>query len=577
MKKPASLIFSGALLLALAHIAIAQPQEPKEIAVDPKILDGYVGRYEMAPNFILNITRNDDHLYAQATGQGAFEIFAESQKEFFAKIAPIQITFTTDAGGRATELVIHQGGRNTTAKRIAGEPEKPKQHTAIALDPKILARYPGRYQIRDDMVMAVTLEDSHLFLQATGQPKFEIFPETDHDFFVKEFEAQITFHTDAQGQATELVLHQGGRNLTGKRMAAATAAGLQAQLAEIDKMAAADFARRSIGGVTVGVVSGKELVWTKCYGDADMEKKTPADRETVYRIGSVTKMFTAVMLEQLVEIGKVHYSDPAEKYFPEIKSVQGRFPDAPPVTLVQLATHTAGLAVEPDNTETYVTGGPVSAWEKILISALPHTRYAFEPGTRFSYSNIGFAILGAALSRAASEPYMEYIPKHVLEPLGMTHSALERNEKMLPHLSKGYLAGQREVDSETPQKEHEGRGYKMPNGALYTTVGDLARFASFLMGDGPESVLKTSSLERWLEVSAVPSNIRLSSGYGHGFEVQRRDNYVAFGHSGAVAGYGAALYINLKTDVGVIVLTNALGTPLNPEELALRSLDLLSK
>jgi len=267
-------------------LRIAQPQEPKEITVDPQILDGYVGRYEMAPNFILNITRNDDHLYAQATGQGAFEIFAESQKEFFAKVAPIQITFTTGAGGRATELVVHQGGRNTTAKRIEGEPEKPKQHTAIALDPKILTRYPGRYQIRDDMVMAVTLEDSHLFTQATGQPKFEIFPETDHDFFVKEFDAQIAFHTDAQGQATELVLHQGGRNLTGKRMAAATAAGLQAQLAEIDKMAAADFARRSIGGVTVGVVSGKELIWTKSYGDADMEKKTPADRDTVYRIGS---------------------------------------------------------------------------------------------------------------------------------------------------------------------------------------------------------------------------------------------------------------------------------------------------
>jgi CubicO group peptidase (beta-lactamase class C family) len=360
----------------------------------------------------------------------------------------------------------------------------------------------------------------------------------------------------------------------------AATAQSQAQLAEIDKMAAGDFGRRSIGSLTIGVVSGKELVWTKSYGDADMEKKTPADRDTVYRIGSITKMFTAVMLEQLVEAGKVHYSDPAEKYFPELKTVQGAYPGAPPITLVQLATHTAGLSREPDNTMTYVTGGPVSAWEKILISALPHTHYEFEPGTRFSYSNIGFAILGAALSRAAGEPYMDYIPKHVLEPLGMTHSALQRNEKMLPHLSKGYLVGPSSVDSAVPEKEHEGRGYKMPNGAIYTTVGDLARFASFLMGlmgEGPENVLKSASLQRWLNVSAVPSNIDLSSGYGHGFMVMRRENYVAFGHGGSVAGYAAGLQMNRQAHLGVIVLTNAPSPQVNPDGLALRALDLLSK
>ncbi len=577
MKKPTRLILSGALLLALAHTVTAQPQERKEVAVDTKVLDGYVGRYQMAPNFILSITRDDGRMYAQATGQGAFQIFPESEKEFFAKVADIRISFNTDAGGRATALVVHQGGQDTAAKRIEGQPEKPKQHTAIAVDPKVLAGYVGRYQMRNDRVMAITLEQGRLFSQATGQPRFEILPETAHDFFVREFDAQLTFHTDAQGLATELVLHQGGGNVTCNRIVPATAARLAAQLVEIDKMAATDFARRPVGSATVGVVSGKDLIWTRSYGDADMEKKTPADRDTVYRIGSITKMFTAVMLEQLVESGKVHYSDPAEKYFPELKSVQGRFPDAPPITLVQLATHTAGLSREPDNTETYVTGGPVSAWEKVLVAALPHTHYSFEPGTRFFYSNIGFAILGATLARAAGEPYLEYIPKHVLAPLGMTQSGLELNERMLPHLAKGYQVGPREVDSTTPQKEHEGRGYKVPNGAIYTTVGDLARFASFLMGEGPESALTRASMERWLLDSAVPSNIALSSGYGHGFEVERRDNYVSFGHSGAVAGYGAALYMNRKTEVGVIVLSSGLGSPLNPGGLALRALDLLSK
>jgi D-alanyl-D-alanine carboxypeptidase len=272
----------------------------------------------------------------------------------------------------------------------------------------------------------------------------------------------------------------------------------------------------------------------------------------------------------------VHLSDPVEKYFPEIKAVQGRFPDAPPITLVELATHTSGLGREPDNTETYVTG-TVADWEKTLIAALPHTHYILEPGTRFSYSNIGYAILGAALSRAAGESYIEYVPKHIFQPLGMTHSALERNVQMLPHLSKGYevIGPNGEVDSATPEREHQtGRGYKVPNGAIYTTVGDLARFASFLMGQGPESVLKTASLEGFQTQSAVPADFGLTRGYGIGFEVDRHENYIAFGHDGAVAGYSAALLMNRKISVGVIVLSN--GTA-NPDSLAERTLDILSK
>ncbi len=226
----------------------------------------------------------------------------------------------------------------------------------------------------------------------------------------------------------------------------ATAANLRPRLPEIDALIGADFSRRPVGSVTAGVIAGNQLVWSKSYGDADMEKKIPADSDTVYRIGSITKMFTALMLEQLVDAGKVHLSDPVEKYFPEIKTVQGRFPDAAPITLIELATHTSGLGREPDNASIYVTGA-VADWEKTLIAALPHLHHQFEPGTRFLYSNIGYAILGAALSRAAGASYLEYVPKHIFAPLGMTHTALERNAQMLPHLSKGYqLAGPNTVN-----------------------------------------------------------------------------------------------------------------------------------
>lgn len=356
----------------------------------------------------------------------------------------------------------------------------------------------------------------------------------------------------------------------------ATPESLHSRLMEVDSLIAADLARLPVGSVTAGVVVGKQLIWSKSYGYADMEKKILADADTVYRVGSITKMFTALMLEQLADDGKACLSDPVKKYFPEIELVQGRFPDAPPITLVQLATHTSGLGREPDQKETYVTGA-VDDWEKTLIAALPHLHYEYEPGTRFSYSNIGYAVLGAALSRAAGEPYVQYVHKHIFEPLGMSHSAFERNNHMWPHLAKGYqLTGQGDaVDSLTPQREHEtGRGYKVPNGAIYTTLGDLARFASFMMGQGPDSVLKTPSLDRFQNQMAVQADSGLTSGYGIGFEVHRRNQYVVFGHGGSVAGYMSILFMIRDKGIGLIVFSNGAADPVG---LAEQSLDILLK
>ena len=98
--------------------ALRPPKERKEIAVDPKLFDKYVGRYQLAPNFILAVTREGDHLFAQATGQPKFELFAEGEKEYFLKVVDAQITFEVDAAGKAKQLVLHQLGRNTPAKRI---------------------------------------------------------------------------------------------------------------------------------------------------------------------------------------------------------------------------------------------------------------------------------------------------------------------------------------------------------------------------------------------------------------------------------------------------------------------------
>lgn len=102
----------------LKESAFLGAKEHKEAAVDPKLFDRYTGRYQLAPDFVLTITHEGEHLFAQATGQPKFELFAEGEKEFFLKAVDAQITFKVEAGGVASQLVLHQGGRDMPAKRI---------------------------------------------------------------------------------------------------------------------------------------------------------------------------------------------------------------------------------------------------------------------------------------------------------------------------------------------------------------------------------------------------------------------------------------------------------------------------
>jgi serine-type D-Ala-D-Ala carboxypeptidase/endopeptidase len=193
------------------------PKEHKEVAVDTKLFDGYVGRYEFAPNIIMTVTRGGDHLFTQLTGQPKIEIFPESDRDYFVKVVDAQITFVTDGQGRATQLILHQGGLDQHAKRIEGEVPPPKEHKEVTVDPKLFDGYVGSYQFVPNFILTVTREGDHLFAQATGQQKFEIFPEGDRDYFYKVVEAQITFITDRSGRATELILHQGGLDQHAKR------------------------------------------------------------------------------------------------------------------------------------------------------------------------------------------------------------------------------------------------------------------------------------------------------------------------------------------------------------------------
>jgi CubicO group peptidase (beta-lactamase class C family) len=330
---------------------------------------------------------------------------------------------------------------------------------------------------------------------------------------------------------------------------------LQSVIAALDKKATEMAPDPKAASFTLALVRPSGLVWTKSYGYADIAAKKPADADTVYRVGSITKQFTALMLLQLVHEGKVHLSDPVEKYFPEIHLVQNDYKNAPPITFWQLATHTSGLATEPEPMQTYIKGA-LADWEKTLIAALPHTKFEYEPGTRYNYSNVGYAMLGAALARAAHQPYIDYVKQKILLPLGMTHSDFAATPEIRPRLATGYdvlIAGH--WDEETPRRELEGRGYKVPNGGLFTTVGDLAKFVAFEMHGGPENVLPRKELEE-NELRVINTDRSMTRGRGLGATLVTLSGHVFIGHSGGVSGYSATAFFQPDAETGIIVLRN---------------------
>lgn len=359
--------------------------------------------------------------------------------------------------------------------------------------------------------------------------------------------------------------------IPGAGVQARAGSSLDEAIRQIDSLTADEFARTGQGSITVGVVSGPKLVWTKSYGYADMDKKRPATKESVYRIGGTTLKFTALMLLQLVRAGKVKLDDPVEKYLPEVNQLRGRYTDAAPMTLAQLATHTSGVAYDPEDVETY-TKGAVADWEKILIAALPHTRCLAKPGARFIYSNVGYAILGAALGRAAGQPYVDYVRTRIFKPLGMNHTSFEPNASILPHLSNGYVVSNGKADPTVPLREHQGRGYKVPNGAVYSTVTDLARYVAFELGYGPDSVLDKKMLkDNYKQIIKLTESDapRDMIGYGIGFQVMQYGDMTYLGHGGAVSGYHARADFEQASETGFIVLRNAEGEDLHVYTLKL--------
>ncbi len=363
------------------------------------------------------------------------------------------------------------------------------------------------------------------------------------------------------GRSGEALIHLRGVAILGAAVASlwACAAPEESQLpaewhpalSTFAETVAVDVEADGVGGMTVALARDGEVLWSEAYGWADPEAEIPAARETIYRTGSISKSVTAVLMAVLVDDGVVSLDTPLEELVPEIAELAERPPGASP-DLRQVASHTAGFAREPDLDG--AATGPIEGWTSRILESIPTTRYQTAPGTGYSYSNIGFGILGFGLGRAAGEPFMDQVEARIFEPLGMTSSTFVVGDDLLPALSRGHAnGGDGEVNTEQPAREHAGRGYKVPNGGVYSTVDDLARFAAGVMGRGGASLLTGETRAEVLRVQTPEDPER---GYGLGFSLDHADGRVFAGHGGSVAGYTAYLGFEPATGLTVVLLRN---------------------
>ena len=321
--------------------------------------------------------------------------------------------------------------------------------------------------------------------------------------------------------------------------------GLRAQLQ-------ADVAADNVGSITAAVVIGDSIVWSEGFGWADRDKRIPAGANTLYRIGSISKTFTAVVLAQLVDRRVLALDDPVERFLPEIRGLTNPRPGAKPITFRQLASHTAGIIREPRLQG--AASGPIAEWESKILASIPATSFDTVPGARYAYSNIGYGILGLALSRAARAPFMTLVEDGIFRPLGMTHSTFIVADSVRPSLSVGYANGSNgSINADGPAAEHAGRGYKVPNGGVYASVTDMARFTAALTGAGKP--VMSDSTRRAMLTKQTPE--QGGSGYGLGLQLASPNGGVLVAsHGGSVAGYTSSFAFDPVSKIGVILLRN---------------------
>lgn len=285
---------------------------------------------------------------------------------------------------------------------------------------------------------------------------------------------------------------------------------------------------------SVLVVDGDTVLLNKGYGMADLEWQIPNAPDVKFRLGSVTKQFTAALVLLLQQDGKLRIDDPVSKYLPDAPAAWEK------ITLANLLGHTSGIP-------NFTNEKDFGAW-----ASSPHTHaeefarikdkpLEFEPGSKFEYSNSNYEVLGMVIEKVSGEPYAKLLRERLLDPLDMADSGLDSDELVLPKRAEGY----RRAGKSLVVARSESMSVPWAAGSMYSTTGDLLKWEHGLFGG---KVMSEDSLKRMTTGGL--------GNYGMGLFIENRNGVRMVFHGGGIEGFNTSLAYVPERRLAVIVLSN---------------------
>ena len=325
---------------------------------------------------------------------------------------------------------------------------------------------------------------------------------------------------------------------------------------EMEARVGAILNRRPAVGFAAGVVRNGSLEFFHGHGVADIASATPITQDTVFRIASITKTFTAIAVMQLWEQELVDLDAPASDYLRAYRLIPARA-GFRPATVRHLLTHTSGIpeVIRPSRSLRYVFGESFKLGQPLPTLAEYYRgglRLVAEPGTRFTYTDHNFATLGQIVEDVSGQPLARYLGEHIFQPLGMAGTDLLRSEAVASRLATGYTLGSRGAKAVTDRQ-----WVTAAASSVYSTPRDMARYLAALLGGGANShgsVLKAATLASMFEPQYQPDP--RVPGIGMAFSRFNLGGHLAVEHEGILPGFNSDIFLAPGDGVGVMAFTN---------------------
>ena len=328
---------------------------------------------------------------------------------------------------------------------------------------------------------------------------------------------------------------------------------VSSELVEMDKLLSKSFQPDAPGAAVIVIKEGQILL-RKGYGMANLEWNLPVGPDTVFRIGSVTKQFTAVSILMLMEQGKLDLQDPIEKFLPDYPT-QGHI-----ITIEHLLTHTSGIKSYTSMDEWKPVWGKDFQLDE-LIDFFKFQPMEFAPGKKYNYNNSAYVLLGAIIEKASGQVYGQFIEQNIFKPLGMTQTYLELPGKIIPKRAAGYT----KVPEGVCNSDYISMTQPLGAGGIVSTVDDLAKW---------DAVLYESRLISAENLRRAQTSYRLSDGsatdYGFGWGINTYQGFEINGHGGGIHGFICYMARVPQARAFAAILTNSDSPAGDPEELVFR-------